>query len=325
MHKLAQPVKLWYSGPYFRYEAPAGGPLPPVPPGRRRGDRLRLAARRRRADHPPRRAAARARGPRRRAAARRASARPEARGATATSCRPTCARTRASSSREVRERIDDNPLRAFDSKDEGTRAVMAEAPTILERLDGRRRRALRGGAAAARRRRGRLRARRRPWCAASTTTPARCSRSTATRLGAQSEVGGGGRYDGLVEQLGGPPTPGVGWAAGVERILLALERRRSEPAIDVFVAAADGRRERALALVGELRRAGLSADLDLAGRGAQGPDEAGRPPRRPARGDPRRGRRGCAARHGERRAARGRRETLARTLRRAAPGSLGRR
>ena len=41
-------------------------------------------------------------------------------------------------------------------------------------------------------------------------------------LGAQSEVGGGGRYDGLIEQLGGPATPAIGWAAGIERILLAL-------------------------------------------------------------------------------------------------------
>ena len=43
------------------------------------------------------------------------------------------------------------------------------------------------------------------------------------RLGAQAALGGGGRYDGLVEELGGPPTPGVGWALGVERILLAAE------------------------------------------------------------------------------------------------------
>ena len=41
------------------------------------------------------------------------------------------------------------------------------------------------------------------------------------RLGAQAALGGGGRYDGLIEELGGPPTPGVGWAAGVERMLLA--------------------------------------------------------------------------------------------------------
>ena len=44
---------------------------------------------------------------------------------------------------------------------------------------------------------------------------------TSDALGAQSGVGGGGRYDGLVEQLGGPPTPGMGWAAGIERIVLA--------------------------------------------------------------------------------------------------------
>ena len=44
---------------------------------------------------------------------------------------------------------------------------------------------------------------------------------TSDALGAQSGVGGGGRYDGLVEQLGGPPTPGMGWAAGIERMLLA--------------------------------------------------------------------------------------------------------
>ena len=55
---------------------------------------------------------------------------------------------------------------------------------------------------------------------------------TSDALGAQSGVGGGGRYDGLVEQLGGPPTPGIGWAAGIERILLAAgepPRRATAP------------------------------------------------------------------------------------------------
>src|SRR4029079_5534932 len=47
---------------------------------------------------------------------------------------------------------------------------------------------------------------------------------TCEALGTQSGVGGGGRYDGLIEELGGPPTPGMGWAAGVERILLAGAR-----------------------------------------------------------------------------------------------------
>ena len=68
---------------------------------------------------------------------------------------------------------------------------------------------------------------------------------TSDALGAQSGVGGGGRYDGLVEQLGGPPTPGVGWAAGVERIVLAAgERRRAGAAPTVFVAVPKAERRR---------------------------------------------------------------------------------
>jgi histidyl-tRNA synthetase len=90
------------------------------------------------------------------------------------------------------------------------------------------------------------------------------------RLGAQSQVAGGGRYDALIELLGGPPTPANGWAAGVERILLAIDTQEEEPPHDVFVAADDTQRERALALVTELRRAGLRAELDLAGRSMKG-------------------------------------------------------
>jgi histidyl-tRNA synthetase len=86
-------------------------------------------------------------------------------------------------------------------------------------------------------------------------------------LGAQSEVAGGGRYDGLIEQLGGPQTPAIGWAAGIERILLALDVEEAAPGLDAFVAVADpGQRGRAMALATELRHAGLSAELDLAGR-----------------------------------------------------------
>src|SRR5213078_5349198 len=60
---------------------------------------------------------------------------------------------------------------------------------------------------------------------------------TSDALGAQSGVAGGGRYDGLVELLGGPPTPGMGWAAGVERMLLAADGRPvPEPVCDLFVA-----------------------------------------------------------------------------------------
>ena len=59
-------------------------------------------------------------------------------------------------------------------------------------------------------------------------------------LGAQSALGGGGRYDGLVEQLGGPPTPAVGWAAGIERILLAADVPPAAQARAAFVVRAEG-------------------------------------------------------------------------------------
>ena len=62
---------------------------------------------------------------------------------------------------------------------------------------------------------------------------------TCDALGAQSGVGGGGRYDGLIEQLGGPPTPASGWAAGVERMLLAAGELPIAPEpVDLFVALA---------------------------------------------------------------------------------------
>jgi len=91
------------------------------------------------------------------------------------------------------------------------------------------------------------------------------------KLGAQGTVCAGGRYDGLVELVGGKPTPAAGWAAGVERLVLAMAPVEREPAIDVFVVADDDQsRARALSLATELRRAGLSADLDLAGRAVKG-------------------------------------------------------
>ena len=74
--------------------------------------------------------------------------------------------------------------------------------------------------------------------------------------GAQSSLSGGGRYDGLVEEIGGPPTPGVGFGAGIERLVLALEHAgvdgRRPPAIDVFFALEDGARR---ARVARLARA----------------------------------------------------------------------
>jgi len=90
------------------------------------------------------------------------------------------------------------------------------------------------------------------------------------RLGAQSQVGGGGRYDGLIEQLGGPATPAMGWALGVDRLALALGEPEEPARVAVFVVAEAEERGRALALVIELRRAGIPADLDLAERSHKG-------------------------------------------------------
>ena len=90
--------------------------------------------------------------------------------------------------------------------------------------------------------------------------------------GAQSSISGGGRYDYLVEEIGGPPTPGVGFGAGIERLLLAMPEGGDEaPEIDVFFVLEDGApRERVLALMAELRHEGKSVDIDYAGRSLKG-------------------------------------------------------
>jgi histidyl-tRNA synthetase len=87
-------------------------------------------------------------------------------------------------------------------------------------------------------------------------------------IGAQDSICGGGRYDGLIEAIGGPPTPGIGFGAGIERLLLSLGEPELEPeAVDVFFIADEGADRRAIArALAELRRRGISADMDYAGR-----------------------------------------------------------
>jgi histidyl-tRNA synthetase len=91
---------------------------------------------------------------------------------------------------------------------------------------------------------------------------------------ANSSIAGGGRYDGLVEAIGGPATPGIGFGAGLERLLLALELEDitfEQPAIEVFFVVEEGApRERVLQVLAELRRAGVAADTDYAGRSFKG-------------------------------------------------------
>ncbi|MDF2570637.1 MAG: hisS [Sporomusa sp.] len=90
-------------------------------------------------------------------------------------------------------------------------------------------------------------------------------------LGAQSAVCGGGRYDGLIAECGGQPTPGIGFAIGIERVLLALEKQELLPFVNngiaVFVAPLGAETQAAsFELLTELRRAGIAADMDYINR-----------------------------------------------------------
>jgi histidyl-tRNA synthetase len=91
-------------------------------------------------------------------------------------------------------------------------------------------------------------------------------------IGAKDTICGGGRYDGLIAEIGGPPTPGIGFGAGIERLLLSVgERELGDGGVDVFfVCEDDADRSRVLPLLAELRRRGLRADLDYARRSLKG-------------------------------------------------------
>ncbi|MFJ6796134.1 histidine--tRNA ligase [Streptomyces sp. NPDC091268] len=93
-------------------------------------------------------------------------------------------------------------------------------------------------------------------------------------LGSQSAVGGGGRYDGLSEMIGGPALPSVGWALGVDRTVLALEAEGVAldipAATSVFAVALGEAKPVLFGLVTELRRAGVAADISYGGKGLKG-------------------------------------------------------
>jgi histidyl-tRNA synthetase len=97
---------------------------------------------------------------------------------------------------------------------------------------------------------------------------------TAGGLGAQNAIGGGGRYDNLVETLGGKPTPGVGFGSGIERLLLALESqgvalpKTSRPLV-WLISLGDAARDANLKLIQELRAHNIPADMDPTGRSAK--------------------------------------------------------
>ena len=172
---------------------------------------------------------------------------------------------------DVRSRIDLNPMRAFDASDEATRDVMRRAPKLLDRLapDDAEHfaevRLLLDDAG--------IRYELDPTLVRGLDYYTRTLfEFSSDALGAQSGVGGGGRYDRLIEQLDGPPTPASGWAAGVERMMLAADELPVQgDLVDLFIAlpTAAGVRP-AFRLAREARRAGLQAQLELAGRSLRG-------------------------------------------------------
>jgi histidyl-tRNA synthetase len=167
-------------------------------------------------------------------------------------------------------RLDMNPLRTFDSKDLYTQAVLEEAPLVEDFLSDEATahlEAVKDG----------LEALGVPYEVDSRLVrgldyyTSTVFEAKSRALGAQDTVGAGGRYNGLIEALGGPDLPGIGFGSGVERMLLAAADREEESSVDVFfVTLAPEARIPAFRLAGALRGAGVSCDLDFGGRGAKG-------------------------------------------------------
>jgi histidyl-tRNA synthetase len=171
---------------------------------------------------------------------------------------------------DSQRRLAINPLRILDSKDPRDQAATQGAPPAVETLTDKSRRHFKRVQALLR----------------SSGVPFRVNPNlvrgfdyytetlwevTAGGLGAQNAIGGGGRYDNLVEQLGGRPTPGVGFGSGIERLLIALEAQgvalpRNEPKLVWLVSHGDAAREANWKLLAELRAAGIAADMDPSGR-----------------------------------------------------------
>jgi histidyl-tRNA synthetase len=164
-------------------------------------------------------------------------------------------------------RMDTNPLRTFDSKHEGTQAVLAEAPRITSFLSDE------ASAHLAAVREG-LEALRVPYeiddglVRGLDYYTMTVFEAKSGALGAQDTVGAGGRYNGLISDLGGPDLGGIGFGSGVERMLLAAASQEKKANLDVFlVTLAPEARIPAIRLAGALREEGISTDLDYAGRG----------------------------------------------------------
>ncbi len=161
-------------------------------------------------------------------------------------------------------RLERNPLRILDSKDEGDKPVVADAPTIYAYLTD--------GAA-------RFYAELKRWLdrfGVPYRENPRIVRGldyyghtafefVTTHLGAQGTVMGGGRYDGLVQEMGGPPTPAIGWAAGIERLAMLLDGAPELPTPVAVVPIGGAAEERAIGILQTLRHSGIRAEMAYRG------------------------------------------------------------
>jgi histidyl-tRNA synthetase len=167
-------------------------------------------------------------------------------------------------SEDSRKRLEKNPLRILDSKDEGDRRLVANAPLIQDFLTPAARdffTALQDGLGTA--------------GIAFTVSP-RLVRGldyythtafefTTDMLGAQGTVLAGGRYDGLIEQLGGKPTPGIGWAGGIERLVMLSDPQPAAPYMVALVPIGAAAEIEAAKLAADLRRADIAVELAYGG------------------------------------------------------------
>ena len=167
-------------------------------------------------------------------------------------------------SKESVERLERNPMRILDSKDEGDKAIVANAPVYSDHLNQASKdffsRVLEGLDAIG---------------IPHSVNPRlvrgldyychTCFEIISDDLGAQGTVMGGGRYDGLIGIMGGPETPGVGWASGVERCMMLLKEEPKARRPIALVPIGDDAEREALILANKIRRAGLPADLGYSG------------------------------------------------------------
>jgi histidyl-tRNA synthetase len=167
-------------------------------------------------------------------------------------------------SEDSRVRLEKNPLRILDSKDAGDRALAADAPRMEQHLTAEAR-AFYDAVKRALARFG-VPFRENPAIVRGLDYYSHTAFEFVTdRLGAQGTVMAGGRYNGLVEEMGGPPTPSVGWAAGIERLSMLLPEAPSAQRPVAVIPAGEAAEDAALDVTQALRRAGIVAEIAYKG------------------------------------------------------------